>query len=161
MQKLIIIDGDNRVELIAESFEKVDDGILQDKDTLIPETLISGDGKTWTVEDYLPPPPIIPPPEKENRWITKGAFRNRFTANEKIAIEFASLDNTNDPIQKRQMAAALRVSNTDVMVSTFIDLDRPDTVAGVKKMEDFGIIAAGRSDEILNAEIKDFERFVR
>ena len=159
MQQLLNASGE-RVA-VADIFIAVENGFegRTGGETVLYQDSVIGAG--CTIAEYTPPPPIAPVPEKENRWITKGAFRNRFTSNEKIAIEFASLDNPNDPIQKRQMAAVLRVADADVMASTYIDLDRPDTAAGVQKMEDFGIIAAGRADEILNAEIKDFERFVQ
>lgn len=53
------------------------------------------------------------------------------------------------------------MSNADVMASTYIDLERPDTIKGVRMMESIGVIAKGRADEILLAEITDIERFVR
>lgn len=62
-------------------------------------------------------------------------------------------------IQKQQLAATVRVSNADIALSTYIDLDRPDTQAGVKSMEDFGLLAAGRADEILDNPVQDFERY--
>lgn len=122
---------------------------------------LSAIGEGCAVADYVPPPPIQPPPEKVNRWITKAAFRNRFTDSEKITSELMSIDNPSDTLQKRQIAAALRVANADVMASTYIDLERPDTIKGVQMMESIGVIAKGRADEILLAEITETERFVR
>ena len=74
-------------------------------------------------------------------------------------IELAGAYNPADPIQKQQLAATVRVSNKDTEASTYIDLDRPDTRAGVKSMEDFGLLAVGRADEILDSPVQDFERY--
>lgn len=81
--------------------------------------------------------------------ITVLAFRNRFTQTEKITIDMASLDNPAAPMPQRQLAAMLRVMNADIATATFIDLDRPDTVAGVNALEQYGIIGAGRAHTIL------------
>jgi hypothetical protein len=85
-----------------------------------------------------------------NLKITVLAFRNRFTQNEKIAIEMASLDNPSATTQARMLAASLRVMNSDLAVATFVDLARPDTIAGVQSLETYGIIGAGRASAILN-----------
>ena len=120
---------------------------------------ISVVGEGCTVVDYTPPAPIPEPPAPEVRHITKLAFRNRFTTKEKVMIELAGAYNPADPIQKQQLAATVRVSNEDIAASTYIDLDRPDTRAGAKSMEDFGLLAAGRADEILDSPVQDFERY--
>ena len=85
-----------------------------------------------------------------NTRITKLAFRNRFTAAEKVTIEIASLDNPSATIEQRQMAASLRVYVADVQSSTFVDLARSDTRAGVQSLETNGIIGVGRAAEILD-----------
>jgi hypothetical protein len=120
---------------------------------------ISVAGEGCAVADYTPPTPIPEPPAPELRYITKLAFRNRFTAEEKVMIELAGAYNPADPIQKQQLAASVRVSNADIAASTYIDLDRPDTRAGVKSMEDFGLLAVRRADEILDNPVQDFERY--
>ena len=111
------------------------------------------------IQDYTPPAPVPEPPVPELRYITKLAFRNRFTTKEKVMIELAGAYNPADPIQKQQLAATVRVSNADIEASTYIDLDRPDTRAGVISMEDFGLLAVGRADEILDSPVQDFERY--
>lgn len=116
-------------------------------------------GNGCTVVDYTPPPPAIEPPAPELRHITKLAFRNRFTMPEKVAIELAGNINPNDPAQKQQLAATVRASNADISASTYIDLNRQDTRTGVKSMEDFGLLAAGRAAEILDNPVQDFERY--
>ena len=140
---------------VASVFIQTDLGWVGD-DIVYPLSVV---GEGCKVEDYEPPPPVIDPPAPEVRHITKLAFRNRFTMKEKVAIEFAGNINPNDTAQKQQLAATVRASNADVAASTYIDLDRPDTRAGVKVMEDFGLLAAGRAAEILDNPVQDFERY--
>lgn len=97
------------------------------------------------------------PAPAQSRWITKLAFRSRFTQAEKVAIEIASLDDPTATMQQRSMAAALRASQQDVAVATFIDLDRADTRAGVQMLETVGLIGTGRAAEILDAPVQDHE----
>lgn len=113
-------------------------------------------GGSWVVLDEYPSPPATP---SAPRWITKLAFRNRFTQVEKIGIEIAQLDVPTAPMPQRAQAAALRSSQADLAVSTYIDLDRPDTRAGVQMLEQGGLLAAGRALQILDAEIQSHERY--
>jgi hypothetical protein len=99
------------------------------------------------------------PPAQATRRITKFAFRNRFTLAEKVAIEIASLDNPTADMQQRSLAAALRASQNDMAVATFVDLDFPATRQGVQMLEQHGLLALGRAAEILDAEIADEERW--
>lgn len=89
--------------------------------------------------------------------ITVLAFRNRFTQAEKIAIEFATLDNPSAPMANRQLAAAFRAMMKDVDAATFIDLARQDTIDGVTAFETYGVIGAGRANQILTAPIASIE----
>ena len=90
------------------------------------------------------------------RRVTKLQFRNLFSAQEKVAIEFASLDNPNGTQEERLAAAGLRVFLADVESATpepdgtSIDLDDPRTIAGVNALESYGLIATGRAAEILS-----------
>ncbi len=93
------------------------------------------------------------------RHITVLAFRNRFTQSEKIAIEIAALDNPAAPMQQRAQSAALRANQLDVQAAKYIDLDRPDTRAGVQALEAATILAAGRALEILDAPVSAHEGF--
>ena len=45
-----------------------------------------------------------------------------------------------------------------VDAATFIDLDRPDTRAGVQALEAAGLLIQGRALEILDAPVLDHER---
>jgi hypothetical protein len=96
-------------------------------------------------------------PQPVNTKITVLALRNRFTTAEKVAIELASLDNPAEPLQQRQLAASLRVMSADLNVATYVDLARPDTIAGIQALETYGIIGSGRASQILTAPIQDNE----
>ncbi len=101
--------------------------------------------------DHAELPPEGQEPAYSGPWlITKLAFRNRFTQTEKVTIEIAALDDPAAPMQQRQLAATLRANQLDVAAAQFIDLQRPDTRAGVQALEQYGLIAAGRAAEILD-----------
>lgn len=93
-----------------------------------------------------------------NKRVTVLAFRNRFTVNEKIATEFAGVDDPAATPQVRQFAAAIRVILRDTDNATFIDLDRPETRQGVNMLEQYGIIGTGRAAIILDSPVLDVER---
>lgn len=90
--------------------------------------------------------------------ITRLAFRSRFTQSEKIALEMAALDDPTAAMSARQQAAALRAYLADVGAATFIDLQRPDTRAGVQMLERVGLLQAGRALTILESAIAPEER---
>ena len=90
--------------------------------------------------------------------VTRLAFRNRFTNAEKVAIEFACLDDPAAPMPQRLQSAALRANQADLAAATFVDLLRPDTRAGVQMLEAAGLLAEGRALEILDAQILPEER---
>lgn len=90
--------------------------------------------------------------------ITRLAFRNRFTQAEKVMLELAGLDDPTAPMAQRQQAAAIRVHLADVAASTFVDLGRADTRAGVQSLEAAGLLAPGRALQILDAPVQPHER---
>ena len=92
------------------------------------------------------------------RAITPLAFRNRFTLTEKVTIEMAGIDVPTASAAARQQAAALRISQADILVASYIDLDRADTRAGVVMLESLGVLAAGRALVILDTPVQDVER---
>lgn len=117
-------------------------------------------GPGWATPDngttFAPPPPVAP--AAPDRRITRLAFRSRFTAAEKVTLEIASLDNPQATMAQRQQAASLRVYLADVDAANWIDLDRPDTRAGVQSLQAAGLLAAGRAAAILDAPILETER---
>ena len=102
--------------------------------------------------------PSVEPATPDSRITTKLAFRNRFTSAEKIAIEFACLDDPAAPMPQRLQSAALRANQADLAAATFVDLLRPDTRAGVQMLEAAGLLPEGRALEILDAQILPEER---
>ena len=105
-----------------------------------------------TLDEWISANPINESPK-----LTVLAFRNRFTTAEKVAIELASIDDPTAPMQQRALAASLRVLNTDLAVALYVDISRPDTIAGIQSLETYGIIGVGRADEILFAPVKPIE----
>ena len=85
----------------------------------------------------------------ESSRITKFAFRNRFTATEKVSLEFATLDDPAAPLQQRQIAAMLRVFLKDLDTAQFVVLDRPDITQGVTQLVQLGILTEERAQSIL------------
>jgi len=109
----------------------------------------------WDAGDPLPSQAtldswILSNTQSTSKKITVLAFRNRFTQAEKVAIDLSSIDNPTATAPVRQLAASLRVMASDLTVATFVDLDRPDTRAGVQSLETYGIIGAGRALIILD-----------
>ena len=111
-------------------------------------------GHTHADGEFTPPAPV-----PVRRLITRLAFDNRFTQAESVALEIAQLDDPAASMPARQAAAALRASQRKVDRARYIDLDRPDTRAGVEALETAGLLAAGRALEILDDEIEDAERY--
>ena len=101
-----------------------------------------------SINEFSPPEPVVVP---EDRRITRLAFLNRFTDEEAIAIDLASQGAT-------VQAAYMRRYQARVQAATFIDLDDPDTRNGVIALEDGGLLADGRADEILNAPVQPHEK---
>ena len=100
----------------------------------------------------------VPVVDEQPWWITKGAFRSRFTLAEKIIIELAALDNPTAPIEQRKSAAAIRTAEKDADASQYIDLKDPRTIAGVTSYETYGLIGTGRAVEILTTVPTEQER---
>lgn len=89
----------------------------------------------------------IPPPP---RHITRLAFLSRFTDEEAVAIDLASIGTTFE-------AAMMRRYLSKVEAASFIDLEREDTRQGVLALEAGGILAEGRALEILDSPIEPHE----
>lgn len=112
-------------------------------------------GKRWTGTHWqdVPQPEVMLP-----KHITKRAFRARFTKPERVAIEWASVDRSDDSLQERQMAAALRSDLKDQEQADYIDLGDPDVAQGLQQLAAFGLLEPHRPAEILTAPVQDSER---
>lgn len=80
--------------------------------------------------------------------VTRLAFKQRFTTEERLAIRAASAVNP------------LVYDFQDLVDSaTYIDLERKDTVLSVNALEQMGLIGEGRAAEILSPPIDEDERW--
>lgn len=116
-----------------------------------------GPGFTRVSAGVYTPPVVDDPPDPEpeasiRRWVTKLAFRQRFTAAERAAITYAAR-------QSSPTAAGIQSYLDDVQAATYIDLERADTRAGVQALESAGLLASGRAAEILDATITFTEEY--
>lgn len=91
-----------------------------------------------------------PAPAAALRHITRLAFLQRFLDSEAVAIDLASQGPT-------PQAAAMRRYMQLVNAATYIDLDRPDTRAGVIALESAGLLQQGRAVEILDTPLSAAE----
>lgn len=83
------------------------------------------------------------------RVLTRLAFRNRFTPAEKVALYTAA-----------ESSVQIKIYLDDLAAATFVDPERPDTIAGVQALEAATIIGPGRAAEILTAPVTDEEMWV-
>lgn len=101
------------------------------------------DGEAFTEPQLIPD---VSPTTK----VTRLAFLSRFTDEEAVALDLASIGTTVE-------AATLRRYLSKVNAANFIDLSRDDTRAGVLALEQIGILGEGRALEILDAPIQPHE----
>ncbi len=86
------------------------------------------------------------------RKITRLAFISRFTDEEAVAIDLAS-------IGSNEQAAYLRRYMSKVNAAQYIDLDGPVTRSGVIALETVRLLAVGRALEILDTIVKPEEQY--
>lgn len=111
-------------------------------------------GYIWFQQKLIPDVIVIPqiPLSEQDRKITKLAFLNRFTDEEAIKLDLASIGAT-------VQAAAIRRYLQKVNAATFIDLARDDLVSGVTHLESLNILTTGRADAILNTPVSEQEKY--
>lgn len=90
------------------------------------------------------------PVEDINTKITQLAFLDRFTDDEAIDIDLASIGATRE-------AALLRRYLQKVNAATHIDLSRQDLSEDLQKLVQFGILTQERVETILSAPIQPHE----
>ena len=95
--------------------------------------LVDYDHTEWT--------PEAQPPATANQTLTKLEYLRRFTVEERVAIRAAAEQNAvlADYLQLMELAQDINTGD-------------PDTIAAVTMLEQAGLIAAGRAQEILNGE---------
>lgn len=91
--------------------------------------------------------------------VTRLAFLDRFTEDEYVGLDMASIDDPAATTAARIGAAKIRRYLEKVKSATYIDLSRPDTIAGVQALAVVGLLTSERADEILEAPITETERY--
>ena len=84
--------------------------------------------------------------------ITQLAFLNRFTDDEAVDIDLASLGNTRE-------AALLRRYLQKVAAASHIDLSRADLAEDLQKLVEFNLLTPERKQTILTAPVLETERY--
>ena len=127
--------------------------ILNDEENVV-NTIVADEAfvalvypERWRLAEVQPEPETT---EVIGTQITRLAFLSRFTDEEAVALDLASIGAT-------VPAASLRRYMAKVNAASFIDLSREDTRAGVLALEPMGILGDGRALEILDAPIQDHE----
>lgn len=125
----------------------------------VPEQVETGwiraDDGTWGAPATATPEPTNPEPVP--RHVSVLAFRQRFTAEEKTAIDLASLDDPQASLDQRAQAANLRVYQQDLQAAGFVDLDSSEIRDAVLLMESMGLLDTGRAAQILDTPPSDDE----
>ena len=106
-------------------------------------------GQRWNAETqaFEPgPPPVLP----AGRLVSNKAFLSRFTDDEAIDIDMASIGATRE-------AAAVRRYLSKVNAAQNIDLADDETRTGVQALEAAGLLQPGRALVILDAPIEPKE----
>lgn len=90
-------------------------------------------------------------PLTRDRIITKLAFRNRLSIQEK-SVMYAAM--------ATPQGVGLKVYVDDLAAATFVDLNRADTIGGIQALVAYGFLTQARANEILNADIQPHERYM-
>lgn len=96
-------------------------------------------------------------PEAKNNRLSPLAFLRRFTDEERTRFDLSSIDDPSASEEERKRAAMLRMFEGDYKLASYVRLDDPRTVAGVKGLEALGIIAKGRAKEVLETPARPEE----
>lgn len=110
----------------------------------------TGDAEYVEAQEDAPPEDTTP---VYGTVMTKHAFRNRFTVEEKTAVEFAAVDISDAPTEQRQLAAALRSYLRDLDLADSIDIGLPEVRAGLEFLETVQLLAAGTADRVCDAPL--------
>jgi hypothetical protein len=89
--------------------------------------------------DHTEYAPDVPAPQPRKIVLDRLDYLRLFTAAERIAVRTAAL-------QSPVLADYLHM----LELATVVHLDHPDTIAAVNMLEQAGLLAAGRADEVLN-----------
>jgi hypothetical protein len=107
-------------------------------DKVVGELYPNYTGIEWVMVAYSDPVIPAPPPPPRQSILTKLEYLRRFTQDERVAIRNAAKVN-----------AVLEDYMALLDLAQEINLDDPDTIAGVQMLEAAGLLNAGRAQEIL------------
>lgn len=96
-------------------------------------------------------------PEEDSR-ITPKSFLSRFTVDEFVAIELASIDDPQAEISQRQLSAQIRLYLMKINSARYIDLNSDETVDGINSLIQHGFITSTRAYEVLNNPVGQLEK---
>jgi hypothetical protein len=134
---------------VVEHCIGADEDQMQNVAEMYPDHLIlpqmGEENVGWHYDGELFTPPEGYVPEGSVR-ITQLAFLNRFTDTEAITIDLASMGATVE-------AASLRRELKRTDAAKYIDLNDPGLIAGLNKLELYGLLGEGRATEILTAQV--------
>lgn len=146
-----IKSGDDWVELTGDNVV----GTLT-RDVIKTGTYPTGEDKlayrTYTYEE-----PQLPEDSEDYR-ITRLAFLDRFTEDEYVTLDLASIDDPNAGAEARTNQAKIRRYLKKVEAANYIDLSRQDTIDGVNVLALLGILTPERAGSILTDPINQEER---
>ncbi|WP_233626309.1 MULTISPECIES: hypothetical protein [unclassified Delftia] len=97
-------------------------------------------------------------PAAASRRVPPHALRRRFTVVERTALEWAVVDRAEAGEADRLNAATLRSLLKDIEQARQLDLDDPELADSLRQFEAFGLIAAGRAQEILDGPVQAHEQ---
>lgn len=92
---------------------------------------------------------LPPPVYGGRRQLTHLEFRALFTRAEVEAIDAFEVSFETDARLSTEQKAEIRTNFKEFALATFVDLDDPKYVPGLKGYEALGLLAAGRTGEIL------------
>ncbi len=159
--RVAVIGKDNRVENLILAGELSNENWVQ-----IPDDSPVQAGHSYDKEsgEFLAPE-VQHESVQEKRIITKKAFLMRWTDDEAIAIDLASIHDPAADAQSQERSAYLRRQKEIQSQATYIDLDDKDTQRGVfgamQLLEAMGKVAEhkARFDEFINAPVQPEERY--
>lgn len=140
MNKYAILDASGVVVNIVVAHTQIEPEWVEVPDDLAVEKGWTHDGTTFFSGSL----------DNEDKKISQLAFLNRFTDSEAIAIDLASIGATVE-------AATIRRFMNKVNAAQYIDLKESDLIAGLNSLESSGLLASGRTIEILNNPIQQHE----
>ncbi|AOV01898.1 hypothetical protein N5K37_15275 [Delftia tsuruhatensis] len=120
-------------------------------------------GRRWTGTHWEDVAQALPEDQAASnepapRHITPHALRRRFTVVERTALEWAVVDRAEAGEADRLNAATLRSLLKDIEQARQLDLDDPELADSLRQFEAFGLIAAGRAQEILDGPVQAHEQ---